>query len=78
MLNKVILNKITKMLNHQHLVQLIKPVLRLNLVLHLTKTLKLNLIQIRLLLVLKVPLVIKMLNKEILGKRVLILIKVVS
>ena len=35
------------MLNHQHLEQLIKPVLRLNLVLHLIKTLKLNLIQIK-------------------------------
>ena len=45
--NKAILNKITKMLNHQHLEQLIKPVLRLNLVLHLIKTLKLNLIQIK-------------------------------
>ena len=45
--NKAILNKITKMLNHQHLEQLIKPVPRLNLVLHLIKTLKLNLIQIK-------------------------------
>ena len=32
------------MLNHQHLEQLINPVLRLNLVLHLIKTLKLNLV----------------------------------